>query len=286
MKAHVLAYAKLNLCLEVQGLRSDGFHEIRSLVQTIDLADRIEIATGRGVRVSCSAKLDGPNIAEQAVRTLLKHKRIRAGVNIRIEKNIPMRAGLGGGSSDAAAVLAVVNRLLPPVIPSSDLLEIAGTIGADVPLFLTGGCVRVSGRGNPEAFLPPRSEAYAVLVPAVHCSTSEIYRAWHAAMPPKDRSQGDCRELGRNDLFPAAVRLAPVLQGFRNAVADLGGLFSGMTGSGSGFYAAFADRVQAEQACANLRRQEHGCRIYYCQPTSTGFAELTDVGFAEERDAA
>ena len=284
MKARVLAYAKLNLCLEVYGLRSDGFHEIRSLVQTIDLADRIVIAPGRGVQVSCNAKLGGPNIAERAVHALLKQKRTRAGVTVRIEKNIPMRAGLGGGSSDAAAVLAVVNRLIPPVVPSSDLLEIAGTLGADVPLFLTGGCVRVSGRGDPEGFLPPRSETYAVLVPPVHCSTSEIYRSWHAAMPATNRLQGNGPELGRNDLFPAAVRLVPDLQGFRYAVADLGGLFSGMTGSGSGFYAAFTDRVQAEQACVRLRRQEPGCRVYCCQPTSTGFAEPTGVGFAEEVD--
>lgn len=286
MKARVLAYAKLNLCLEVRGLRSDSFHEIRSLVQTIDLADRIEIAPGRGVQVSCTAKLDGPNIAERAVRALLKQKKTRAGVTIRIEKNIPMRAGLGGGSSDAAAVLTVVNRLLPPMIPSPGLLEIAGSIGADVPLFLTGGCVRVSGRGNPEAFLPPRSETYTVLVPPVHCSTSEIYRAWHPTMVTMDRFQGDGPELGRNDLFPAAVGLVPELQGFRNAVAGLGGLFSGMTGSGSGFYAAFADRVQAEQACASLRRQKPGCLVYCCQPTSTGFAEPTGVGFAKEGDEA
>ncbi len=278
MKTRVLAYAKLNLCLEVHGLRSDGFHEIRALVQTIDLADRIEIAPGRDVQVSCGTKLNGPNIAEQAVRALLRRKRTRAGVTIRIEKDIPLGAGLGGGSSDAAAVLAVVNRLIPPVIPHSDLLEIAGTIGADVPLFLPGGCVRVSGRGTPEEFLPPRSEAYVVLVPPVHCSTSEVYRTWRAAPLATDRCRKDGPELGRNDLFSAAVRLVPELQGFRNAVADLGGLFSGMTGSGSGFYATFADGVQAEQACANLRRQEPGCRVYCCQPT--------DVGFAEEGDEA
>ncbi|MCK5246487.1 4-(cytidine 5'-diphospho)-2-C-methyl-D-erythritol kinase, partial [Candidatus Bipolaricaulota bacterium] len=95
MKTRVLAYAKLNLCLEVHGLRSDGFHEIRALVQTIDLADRIEIAPRRDVQVSCGTKLNGPNIAEQAVRALLRQKRTRAGVTIRIEKDIPLGAGLG-----------------------------------------------------------------------------------------------------------------------------------------------------------------------------------------------
>ena len=285
MKARVLAYAKLNLCLEVRGLRTDGFHEIRSLVQTIDLADQIDIAPHADVQISCSAKLDGPNIAEQAVHALLQQKKTRAGVSIQIEKSIPMSAGLGGGSSDAAAVLAIVNRLIPPELSSSDLLVIAGSIGADVPLFLTGGCVRVTGRGDPQGFLPSRSEVYAVLVPPAHCSTSEIYHTWSAAIAATSYSQVNGSELGRNDLFSAAVKLAPELQGYRNAVSDLGGLFSGMTGSGSGFYAAFTDRIQAEQACVKLRRQEPGCRVYCCQPTSTGFVELAGVGFAEEVDS-
>lgn len=285
MKSRVLAYAKLNLCLEVYGVRSDGFHEIRSLVQTIDLADCIEIAPGRGIHISCSTKMNGPNIVEQAVRALLKEKRTRAGVNIRIDKTIPMGAGLGGGSSDAAAVLAIVNQLLPPEIPSSELSEIAEDIGSDVPLFLTGGCVRVSGRGAPDEFLLPRSEAYALLVPPVHCSTSEVYRTWRASAAA-DRFRQDDLELGRNDLLPAAVKLAPELKAFRKAVEDLGGSYSGMTGSGSGFYAAFRDRTRAEQACVKLRRQEPDCRVYYCQPTSTGFAESTGIGFAEEGDEA
>lgn len=284
MKVRALAYAKLNLCLEVLGLRSDGFHEISSLVQTIDLADRVEIAPGKGVQVSCSAQLSGPNIAEQAAHALLKEKRTRAGVNIRIEKNIPMGAGLGGGSSDAAAVLAVINRLLPPVVPISDLLEIARSIGSDVPLFLTGGCVRVSGRGDPEAFLPPRSEAYVLLVPPIHCSTEDVYRSWCASMMATGYSREDGWELGRNDLLPSAVRLAPELKRFSKTMEDVGGLYSGMTGSGSCFYAAFGDWIRAERISTKLRRQEPSCRVYYCQPTSTGLAESASSGFADEGD--
>lgn len=271
----MLAYAKLNLCLEVVGLRSDGFHDIHSLVQTIDLADHIEISWGTDIQVSCSTKLDGPNIVEQAVRRLLNEKRSRSGIHIKIEKNIPMGAGLGGGSSDAATVLAVVNRLVPPVLPSSELSRLADTIGADVPLFLTGGCVRVSGRGNPEAFLAPRLETYVVLVPPVHCATSRIYRAWHVPVAPTSGSRpGDWLELGRNDLFQAAASLIPELQGFQDAVAGLGGRFFGMTGSGSGFYAAFDDRVHANQAWLDLTRQQPGCRVYYCRSTATGFTQL------------
>jgi len=291
MKTHLLAYAKLNLFLEVCGLRSDGFHEIRSLVQTIDLADRIEIAPGTGVSVSCSEKLDGPNIAEQAVRMLLREKRTGAGMNIRIEKSIPIGAGLGGGSSDAAAVLAIVNRLVPPMIPESTLLEIAGSIGSDVALFLTGGCMYLTDRGEPEQRLPQRPESFVLLVPDIHCSTGDVYRAWES-----DDVTSTKQTLGRNDLYPAAMRLYPEIEAYRDIIGGIGGLYSGMTGSGSAFFAAFPSLTEASLACRRLARRQPACRVYCCQPTkigfaepaaSTGFAEPTaDIGFAEQRGEA
>ena len=277
MKARVLAYAKVNLFLEVRGLRSDGFHEIRSLVQTIDLADRIEIVPGTGVHVSCSEKLNGLNIAERAVRALLREKRAGTGMNIRIEKNIPMGAGLGGGSSDAAAILATVNKLVPPFIGRSRLSEIASSIGSDVPLFLAGGCVRLSGLGHPEQQLPPRSESFALLVPDVHCSTGDIYRAWQ----PGDAILSE-QALGRNDLCPAAMRLHPELEAYQDLIGGIGGLYSGMTGSGSAFFAAFPSRSEASLACERLTRQGTGCRVYCCQPTSVGFAEPATAELTEK----
>jgi len=273
MKARVVAYSKLNLSLEVVGLRSDGFHEIRSIMQTIDLADRIDIAPGVGIHVSCSVKLNGANIVEQAVRELLREKRTRTGVTIHVEKNIPIGAGLGGGSSDAAAVLATINRLIPPVLPPSVLVEIAGRIGSDVALFLTGGCMSVADRGEPRRQLPLRDETYVLLVPNIHCSTGDIYRAWQ----PADRSATE-QALGRNDLYPAAARLYPELRVFRDAIDGVGALYSGMTGSGSGFFAAFPDCTEASAAAEHLTRQQGNCRVYYCRPTSTGFAEPTNAG--------
>ena len=268
MKARVLAYAKLNLFLEVCGMRSDGFHDIRSLVQTIDLADRIEIAPGTGIRVSCTEKLTGSNIVEQATRALLREKRSDAGLNISIEKNIPIGAGLGGGSSDAAAVLALINRLVSPVIAQSKLLEIAASIGSDVPLFLTGGCMRLIDLGHPEQQLPLRSETFVLLAPDIRCSTGEIYNAWRSTDTPASDPT-----LGRNDLYPAAVRLYPKLEAYRNTLNEAGGLYSGMTGSGSAFFAAFPSQTAARLACGKLARQAPDCRVYYCQPTNTGFAE-------------
>ena len=277
MTVQVLAYAKLNLFLNVLGVRPDGFHEIESLVQTIDLADRIEIRLAARLTVSCSTRLAGPNIAEIATRTLLQEKKTQAGVHIRIEKHIPIGAGLGGGSSDAAAVLAVVNRIIPPRIRDSRLAEIAESIGSDVPLFLTGGCVSLREQGNPEQQHPLRSETFVLLVPDVHCSTKDIYQAWRA-----DDITGREHELGENGLAPAAMRLHPELQSAARTMNKLGGNYAGMTGSGSACFAAFSDPVQAISAYEQLTRQEPGSRVYYCHPTRTGYVVSADSGFAKQ----
>jgi len=276
VRAHGLAYAKLNLSLQVIGVRLDGYHEIQSLVQTIDLADRIVIETAPAVHVACSTRLSGPNIAESAVRELLQEKGSQEGVHIWIEKRIPIGAGLGGGSSDAAAVLSIVNRLIPPRISESRLAEIGGRIGSDVPLFLTGGCVGLTGVGRPEQQYPVRSETFVLLVPDIHCSTKDVYEAWE----PADTS--DCGEnLGRNDLAAAAIRIHPELEAASDAMRKLEGLYFGMTGSGSAFFAAFSNETEARSAFEKLTRQEPDSRVYYCQPTRSGFAESVDSGFEE-----
>lgn len=281
MTIHVLAYAKLNLFLDVCGTRPNGFHEIKSLVQTIDLADRITIERAPEVRVSCSAKLSAPNIVELAVRELLQEKQTESGAAIWIEKGIPIGAGLGGGSSDAAAVLAVVNRFIAPLIPECRLAEIAARIGSDVPLFLTGGCVSLAGLGHPERQHSPRTETFVLLVPRVHCSTKEIYAAWRPDDSVKDRSS----ELGHNALAPAAARIHPELSDVGHTISKLGGLYSGMTGSGSAFFAAFPNHEEATTAYERLTRQGLGSRVYYCQPTRSGFSEITNAEYSDLSDS-
>jgi len=262
-----LAYAKLNLSLEVCGVHPDGMHEIRSIVQTIDLADRIDISLGTTTRVSCDAALNGSNIAEKAAEIVLREKRSRAGLRIRIEKRIPIGAGFGGGSSDAATVLVAVNRLLPPLIGEAELSDMASGLGADVPLFLKGGCVSLTGLGHPEEKLPMRTEYFVLVVPEIRCATAEVYREWH----PTDTA-AQSLALGHNDLLPAAMRLHPELRDVREAAAGAGGLYSGMTGSGSAFYAAFGSRSEAIRARNRVARQQPGCRVYCCAATESGLA--------------
>ncbi len=277
MNTHVLAYAKLNLSLDVIGRRDDGFHEIRSIVQTIDLADRIAIADGPGIEVSCDPPIEGTNIVEHALERLLEHKGCSTGARVRIEKHIPMGAGLGGGSSDAAAVLAALNPSVPPVLPEAELVNVAEQVGSDVPLFLSGGCLSLSGRGRPERSLPTRNEAFIVLVPNLHCSTRDIYEAWspHADRQPRP-------VLGHNDLYRAALHVYPELETYDRIVRELGGDFSGMTGSGSAFYAAFCDHAKARDAYERLAGESTDCRIYYCRATHNGSGQEREAH--EDRD--
>jgi 4-diphosphocytidyl-2C-methyl-D-erythritol kinase len=136
--------------------------------------------------------------------------------------------------------------------------------------------MHLAGLGHPKQQLLPRTETFVLLVPDIHCSTGDVYNAW---LSTNEASTDPM--LGRNDLYPAAVRCYPELAAYRNTMNEIGGLYSGMTGSGSAFFAAFPSRTEASLAYEKLTRQEPGCRVYYCQPTKSGFAEPRNIGFAE-----
>ncbi len=276
MSIHVVAYAKLNLSLCVLGLRADGYHEIVSDVQTIDLADRLAIdLADEGVRVESDLALQGEDIVERAVGALLHRKKCDQGVRIRVEKVIPVGAGLGGGSSDAAAVLGVLDRLTPPELSFDALCEVGGGIGSDVPLFLHGGWVRMTGRGEHVKRLPePSVKYFVVLVPPVHCATGLIYSRWDSiASTPREKGDTPLRQ-GENDLLLAALDVHPALVPYHEAMQSLGAGYHGMSGSGSSFYAAFDEHAAAERAKASLRRRFDSADVFVCRPTSTGHRVL------------
>ncbi len=273
MNARVLAFAKLNVNLEVLERRADGYHEIRSIVQTIDLADRLTLTDASDVCVVCEAPIDGVNLAERAARAVLERKNAAQGVRIALEKRIPMGAGLGGGSSDAAAVLAVLNRHLSPRLDDRVLRDIAASIGADVPLFLEGGCLELSGLGTQTRRLPARTESYLVVVPPIHCATADVYRAWSP-----DRTTEPSGSLGRNDLAAPAANVHPELAVIADAVRRLGGRYCGMSGSGSAFYAAFETRAEVEAAKRQLVGRLNDARVYCCSATTAGYLQEGDDG--------
>jgi 4-diphosphocytidyl-2-C-methyl-D-erythritol kinase len=275
MKTTSLAFAKLNLTLAVHGQREDGFHEIESVVQTIDLADRIEVSVrpGAGIFVENTlADIQGPDLAERAAAAWLVVKNVSLHVEIRIRKGIPAGAGLGGGSSDAAAVLQSLDRLVPPRLADEDLRRLAAGIGSDVTLFLVGGCVRITGRGEIVERLPgTRSERFVVVVPPARCPTADVYGAWAAHRTP---CSGAAPAFGSNDLLAPALAVCPELRRVEEAVAHSGGLYSGMSGSGSSFYVAFSNEDQADAGARGLRAALPECAVFDCAATSAGMVLL------------
>jgi 4-diphosphocytidyl-2-C-methyl-D-erythritol kinase len=267
----IRAHAKVNLDLRVLGTRPDGFHELRTVFQTIELHDRLTCAERPGpFLLKCrtpAVPLDATNLVWTAAARLWTALG-RAGdpreTTVTIEKSIPMQAGLGGGSADAAAALVALGRLWGGT-PVTLLREIAAGIGADVPFFLSGGTALGLGRGEeiyPLVDLPPH---WIVIVrPPFGVSTREAY-AWY----DEDRGAGvkEPRELQVlpvpwptraaqmiNDLEPPVVRRHPEIVGLKGALREAGALAVTMAGSGSAVFGLFRGRGAAERAVQPLSK--------------------------------
>jgi len=276
MSVHVAAYAKINLSLRVVGRLPDGYHEIDSEVQTIDLADRLTIdLVATGVRVENDLFIEGPDLVESAAAALLRRKACDRGVRIRVEKGIPVGAGLGGGSSDAAAVLHALDRLTPPELGLEALGDIGVGIGSDVPLFLHGGRIRIGGRGERVHRSPgPSAERFVVLVPPIHCATAGIYGRWDELSRSTKKRRASAPGRGENDLLLPALDVHPELVPYHEGMGLLGAEYHGMSGSGSSFYAAFPDHTDAEQAAAALQSRFDDAGVFVCRPTDAGHRTL------------
>lgn len=251
------APAKINLWLEILGRREDGYHRVDTAYQAIDLADTVTLEPWPGVicRVTGDAVEGVPegrgNLAARAARTLAEHVGRDPRVAIEIEKRIPSGAGLGGGSSDAAAVLVALARRYAVPDPEHTLHEIAESLGADVPFFLQGGTRRGRGTGTVLSPIAPPAERWGILLwPGTPVSTVEAYREWDAANPGADGAADEPDPTGdgatnwtrrRNDLEgPVRERWPAVDRGLEILAA---GAAAGvrMSGSGSAVFALYAE---------------------------------------------
>jgi 4-diphosphocytidyl-2-C-methyl-D-erythritol kinase len=212
----VLAPAKLTRSLRVTGVRDDGLHLIDAEMVTIDLADELVFAAGDGLEVE-GADPDVPLGDDNLVRRALAA--VDRTALVRLRKRIPAGAGLGGGSSDAAAVLRWAD--------CTDL-ALAATLGADVPFCVVGGRAHVRGIGEDIEPLPPLDLAFTLLTPPVHCSTAAVYRAWD--------DLGGPTASGPNDLEPAALVVAPELATWRDRLQEATGQLPVLAGSGSTWF--------------------------------------------------
>jgi 4-diphosphocytidyl-2-C-methyl-D-erythritol kinase len=273
------AYAKINLTLDVLGRRADGYHELATVMQTVDLYDTICLTetADEQVHISCDRPelSNAENLAARAAQLVRQRLAIRQGVLLELHKRIPMAAGLGGGSSDAAATLLALRQWWQLPLSADDLLEMAATLGSDVPFFLSGGLALCEGRGERVTPLAPRWPAamrwLLLLKPAIAVSTAAVF----GSLPASDYSDGthsraicsaleEGGDLPPEDLYNGLER--SVLERYTEVARARSDLFEAgaglvrLSGSGPTLFAPFRQLCEA----ANVQRtmQSRGYEVY------------------------
>ena len=205
------AYAKINLGLYIGPVRGDGFHELRTVYQTIDVFDviRVSASSGTGIEICCQhpqVPQDENNTCWRVVERVMRTLKQRRRVLIQIENNLPVQGGLGAGSSDAAAAMLALERELGIPLAAEDKRSIAAEIGSDVPLFLVGGTVLGMGRGEQVAPLPDLPPlALVIATPNVGVSTPQAFADWDARMNSEQAALTPGSVASRMDLFSRAL---------------------------------------------------------------------------------
>jgi 4-diphosphocytidyl-2-C-methyl-D-erythritol kinase len=262
LTARLRAFAKLNLGLRVLYKRPDGYHELRTVFQTASLADRIRIdfTRARQTRIVIEGAPEIPdNLIEKASRFALDAMRIHADIKFNLKKIIPTGAGLGGGSSDAAAVLLALPALAGKPIPADRLLAIATQLGSDVPFFLHGGRALGLGRGEELYPLPDQRDAHVLLIaPRIHSSTADAYRDLSrklTSIPLQNKLFSFQQELWHgsgamhsNDFEAVVFARHPELKRIKSRLLRAGAKSASMTGSGSSIFGLFDDQALFSRA--------------------------------------
>jgi len=280
MRLTALAPAKINRELRVGRLRPDGYHEVRSRIVSISLADRLSAEAASELSLSCDAPeliASGENLVTRAARLLAARAGIAAGASIALEKRVPVGGGLGGGSADAAVALRLLARLWRLRQADSAFAELAAELGSDVPFFLTGGEADVSGRG--ERVTPLEDAApidLLLLIPPLSVSTAAVYREYAGRGQLPDRLEVEAAErdryLGPNDLASAVLQVEPRMEAYlksaRRAARD-----HAISGSGS----AIVLRGATPEAARALSESHPEARIIPCRTLSRAeFRRHTD----------
>jgi 4-diphosphocytidyl-2-C-methyl-D-erythritol kinase len=260
----IRAYGKINIGLDVIKKRDDGYHEVKMIMQTVNLFDKLEIYKTNVPKIKISTNLfyipnDENNLVYKAAKLLFDEFHITNGIRINLYKHIPVAAGMAGGSSDAAATLYAVNKLFNLGLTNQELMERGVKIGADVPYCLMKGTVLATGIGEKLTRLPAMPNCYVVIVkPAFSISTKKVYQSLNIDEIERHPDiDGIIQAIERNDLYTIAskmenvlesvtVKKYPVLDEIKNIMKNYGALGSVMSGSGPTVFGLFDDIRKAK----------------------------------------
>ena len=278
----VLAPAKLNLALDVVGLLPNGYHALDMTMQTITLYERVMLRRSAGLSLRLPGSLVQPNDKNTAIKAALAffhYTGLLAGVDITIYKNTPVRAGMAGGSADAAAVLVGLNALYGAKLSMSELCALGAGIGADVPFALMGGTCRVQGVGDVMKALPPCPDCwFTVVMPDYGVSTPEAFAAYDKV---GSSTHPDCeaqeKAIRAEDLAGVCAAAGNALEecsgardneAIKTALKENGAVTALMTGSGAAVFGVFRDEAAARTAAAAAKRQWP--QVYVAKPDRGG----------------
>ena len=260
----IRAYAKLNLYLDITGKRPDGYHELKTVMQTIDLYDELEftLSEGSGIEILCDKQgvpTDENNLIYDGIMSVISYAYFQPGckITVRLKKNIPSQAGMGGGSSDCAAAIAAMNKLFRLEMSADEMRECGKMCGADVPFLICGGTALCEGIGEKITQLEPVNDMYiAVIKPSEAISTPQAYKLFdekgteNAGDYKKiEKALKDNVQLGRNlyNAFTDSCAIKAVDDAIE--ILDICGAYGAeMTGSGSAVFGIFDSKEKAEKA--------------------------------------
>jgi len=256
--------AKVNIRLEILRRREDGYHELKTILQKISLCDTLSVSLKKekGISISTdhpSLPIGKRNLVYQAVQMILKKSEYKGGLHIDIRKEIPLGAGLGGGSSNAATTLKALNQLLEIGFPTKELMEMGLSIGADVPFFLLEGAAVATGIGERLKKIELPDLRYVLINPKFEVSTRWAYqnfiltkRHFHFNLQGLVKTPEEISRLLWNDLEGVVSHKYPQIEGMKKMLLSAGALGALMTGSGPTVFGVFSGKREAEKALKKL----------------------------------
>ena len=285
-KIQLKALAKINLGLDVLRRREDGYHEVKMIMQTISLGDELELRKEKqpGIQVMTNLHYlptNENNLVYQAAQLLMKEFHIENGISIRLEKRIPVAAGMAGGSSVAAAVLWGMNQMYGLGLSKKDLMERGVRLGADVPYCVLRGTALAEGIGERLKTLPPMPRCYILLAkPGLSVSTRFVYENLHANdLQPEQHPDVDAMigALKEKDLKLIVSRMGnilelvtipahPVIEEIKKCMVEAGALGAMMSGSGPTVFGVFEDQAKARKAYHAMRASRLAKQVYLTVP--------------------